>query len=113
MFSSTSLIRFTSRIRWLILLCRKIINDLRITRKTGIVNESSKTGRHEPQLKQAQKAYSLAETSFRTGVITNLELLDASTAVSESELMLLKGKIDFAASVYRLKASLGERIYQP
>lgn len=72
-----------------------------------------KIGQYELQLKQAQKAYSLAETSFRTGVITNLELLDASTAVSESRLMLLKARIDFAASVYRLKASLGERVYQP
>ena len=72
-----------------------------------------KISQFELQLIQAQKAYSLAETSFRSGVITNLELLDASTAVSESRLMLLKAKIDFAASVYRLKASLGERIYRP
>jgi outer membrane protein len=63
------------------------------------------------QLDQAQKAYSLAETSFRAGTITNLELLDANTAVSESRLMLLKARIDYAASIYRLKAALGERLY--
>ena len=70
-----------------------------------------KVNQFELQLTQALKAYSLAETSFKSGVITNLDLLDANTAVSESRLMLLKAKIDYAASVYKLKAALGERIY--
>jgi outer membrane protein len=70
-----------------------------------------KVSQSELQLKQAQKAYSLAETSFRSGVITNLDLLDANTSVSESSLMLLKARIDYAASVYKLKGALGERIY--
>ena len=63
------------------------------------------------QLKQASKAYSLAETSFKSGVITNLDLLDANTSVSESELMLLKARIDYIASIYMLKAALGEKLY--
>lgn len=63
------------------------------------------------QLSQAEKANSLAETSFKSGVITNLDLLDANTSVSESRLMLLKARIDYAASIYKLKAALGERIY--
>jgi outer membrane protein len=70
-----------------------------------------KVSQFELQLKQALKAYSLAETSFKSGVITNLDLLDANTSVSESSLMLLKSKIDYATSVYKLKAALGERIY--
>lgn len=57
------------------------------------------------------KAYSLAETSFLAGVITNLDLLDSNTAVSESKLMLLQSRIDYAASIYKLKAALGERLY--
>jgi outer membrane protein len=65
----------------------------------------------ELQLDQALKAYDLAEISFRAGTITNLDLLDANTNVSESRLMLLKSKIDYAASIYKLKAALGERIY--
>jgi outer membrane protein TolC len=71
----------------------------------------TKLNQAEMQLKQAQKAYSLAETSFKSGVITNLDLLDANTSVSESSLMLLKARIDYAASIYKLKAALGERIY--
>jgi len=70
-----------------------------------------KVGQFELQLKQALKAYSLAETSFQSGVITNLDLLDANTSVSETSLMLLKARIDYVTSVYKLKAALGERIY--
>ena len=72
---------------------------------------SKKVSQSELQLMQALKAYSLAETSFKSGIITNLDLLDANTSVSESNLLLLKAKIDYAASVYKLKAALGERIY--
>ena len=70
-----------------------------------------KISQFELQLTQALKAYSLAVTSFNSGMITNLDLLDANTAVSESRLMLLKARIDYAASVYKLKAALGERLY--
>jgi outer membrane protein len=70
-----------------------------------------KVSQYELQLEQARKAYSLAETSFKSGAITNLDLLDANTSVSESSLLLLKAKIDYAASAYKLKAALGTRIY--
>jgi outer membrane protein TolC len=70
-----------------------------------------KVSQSELQLNQASKAYSLAETSFKSGVITNLDLLDANTSVSESSLMLLKARIDYVTSVYKLKAALGQRIY--
>jgi outer membrane protein len=70
-----------------------------------------KVSQSELQLEQARKAYSLALTSFKSGVITNLDLLDANTSVSESNLMLLKSKIDYVTSVYKLKAALGERVY--
>jgi outer membrane protein TolC len=70
-----------------------------------------KVSQSELQLEQAKKAYSLAQTSFKSGMITNLDLLDANTSVSESSLMVLKSKIDYATSVYKLKAALGQRIY--
>jgi outer membrane protein TolC len=71
-----------------------------------------KIDQYSLQLEQAQKAYSLAMTSFYSGVITNLDLLDANTAVSESRLLLLKARMDYAASVYKFKAALGERLYK-
>jgi outer membrane protein len=70
-----------------------------------------KVAQYDLQLEQALKAYSLALTSFNSGVITNLDLLDSNTAVSESRLLLLKSQIDFDASIYKLKAALGERMY--
>ncbi len=76
-----------------------------------MIAAGKKVSQFELQLSQALKAYSLAETSFKSGMITNLDLLDANTSVSESSLLLLKARIDYAASVYKLKAALGKRIY--
>lgn len=70
-----------------------------------------KVTQFELQLDQAIKANSLAQTSFRSGIITNLDLLDANTSVSESRLMLLKAKIDYVVSIFKLKAALGIRLY--
>jgi outer membrane protein len=71
----------------------------------------TKVKQYELQLTQALKAYSLAVTSFNAGVITNLDLLDTNTSLSQSKLLLLKARIDYATSIYKLKAALGERIY--
>jgi outer membrane protein len=79
--------------------------------ETYMFAAGKKVSQYELQLAQAMKAYSLAETSFRSGSITNLDLLDSNTSVSESRLLLLKARIDYAASVYKLKAAMGERLY--
>jgi outer membrane protein len=89
---------------------RNISNEV-IESQALMLAASKKVTQSELQLQQAMKAYSLAETSFKAGIITNLDLLDANTSVSESSLMVLKAKIDFATSVYKLKAALGQRIY--
>jgi outer membrane protein len=79
--------------------------------ETYMYSAGIKVSQYELQLVQAIKAYSLAETSFRSGSITNLDLLDSNTSVSESRLLLLKARIDYAASVYKLKVAMGERLY--
>jgi outer membrane protein len=89
---------------------RNIASEIREAEEY-VISALQKEQQFKLQLEQAHKAYSLAETSFRSGTITNLELLDANTAVSESRLMLLKARIDYAVSIYRLKAALGERLY--
>jgi outer membrane protein TolC len=70
-----------------------------------------KMKQQELQLDQALKANELAVTSFKSGIITNLDLLDANTSLSQSRLMLLKSRIDYVVSIYRLKSSLGVRLY--
>jgi len=89
---------------------RNVSNDL-VDAETYMFSSEKKVVQYSLQLEQALKAYSLAVISFNTGIITNLDLLDSNTSVSESRLLLLKAKIDYAASIYKLKAALGERIY--
>ena len=92
-------------------LTKRTISDEVYEAEARMVAEKKKISQFVLQLEQALKAYSLAETSFKSGVITNLDLLDANTAVSESKLMLLKARIDYAVSIYKLKAAMGERLY--
>jgi outer membrane protein len=89
---------------------RNIANEL-YESEAYLLAAEKKIGQYNLQLAQALRAYSLAETSFKSGTITNLDLLDANTTVSESSLLLLKARIDYAASIYKLKAALGERLY--
>ena len=89
---------------------RNITNE--ITESSSDLKASlKKTDQNEKQLSQAEKAYNLAETSYNSGVITNLDLLDASTNVSEAKLMLLKSKIDNVVCNYRLRSALGIKLY--
>ena len=95
--------------------------DLELTRRTienevaeseaNIHSATQKLTQATLQLKQASQAYSLAQTSFRSGVITNLDLLDSSTSLSEAELSVLKAKIDYTLSFYKLKIAIGDIIY--
>ncbi|MGD0709698.1 MAG: TolC family protein [Bacteroidales bacterium] len=77
----------------------------------NIFSALKKIEHNQLQLSQAQEAFALAQTSFKAGSITNLDMLDAATSVSESKLLLLKSKIDYILNVYKLKASIGERLY--
>lgn len=92
------------------LIKRNISNEI-VDAETYLLSSERKVRQCSLQLEQAMKAYSLAETSFSSGVITNLDLLDSNTAVSESRLQYLKAQIDYLASIYRYKSALGERIY--
>jgi len=89
---------------------RGIVNEV-VEGEANVKASQKKVEQGELQLKQAIQAYSLAKISFDSGVITNLELLDGSTSVSESRLQLLKAKIDYTVSLYKLKSATGERLY--
>jgi outer membrane protein TolC len=62
------------------------------------------------QVDQAKKAFDLANTSYAAGVITNLDLLDATTSLSESHLRLLKARIDLLIGYYELQIAEGSVI---
>ena len=59
------------------------------------------------QVRQAEEALSLAAVSFKAGVITNLDLLDAESNAEQSRINLLKARVDYAINVVRLDISLG------
>ena len=89
---------------------RGIVNEV-VEGEANVNASKKKVEQGELQLRQANQAYSLAKVRFDSGVITNLELLEGSTAVSESRLQLLKAKIDYTVSLYKLKSATGERLY--
>jgi len=89
---------------------RNIANEV-IENRANVDAALKKIMKQELQLKQAQQAYELAQTSFQAGTITNLDLLDSETALSESRLALIKSKIDYTVSLLKLKIATGEHIY--
>ena len=89
---------------------RTIVNEV-VESKANAESALKKVNQSELQLEQAQQAYSLAETNFKAGAITNLDMLDSSTSLAESKLALLKTKIDYSVSFLKLKIALGEQIY--
>ena len=89
---------------------RTIVNEV-VESEANVQSALQKIEQSELQLQQAQQAYVLAETSFKSGVITNVELLDNATSLSETKLMMLKTKIDYSLSVLKLSIALGKRIY--
>ena len=89
---------------------RTIIGEV-IEGETSLKASQKKVDQSALQLRQASQAYDLAKARFDAGVITNLELLDGSTAVSESRLMLLKSRIDYTVNVFKLRSAIGERLY--
>lgn len=89
---------------------RTIINEV-VESQANLDAAQQKVNQSELQLHQAVKAYDLAKVRFETGVITNLELLEGSTAISESRLMLLKAKIEYTVNIFKLKSAIGSRLY--
>ncbi len=89
---------------------RNVVNDV-IQSYENVDAAQQKVKQATLQVTQAEKAYQLAETSFESGSITNLDLLDSAVSLAESRLSFLKTQIDYTVSQYKLKIALGEPIY--
>jgi len=89
---------------------RNITNE-EIESEASCVSAMQKIKQNELQLSLAEEAFSLAKVNFGTGAITNLDLLDAENVVSESRLMLLKSRVDYAVSTFKLNVSLGNKMF--
>lgn len=89
----------------------RVITSEIVENETNLKTAYRKIRLFELQLAQARKACSLAEINFRAGSITNLDLLDAGNSLSDSELMLIKARIDLAVCNYRYQAAVGKKLY--
>ncbi|MDP4209719.1 MAG: TolC family protein [Bacteroidota bacterium] len=89
---------------------RNITNEV-VESEANVLSSKQKIGQFELQVSQAEQAFTLAKTSYQSGAITNLDLLDAETSVSESRLQLLKTKVDYMVSISKLKIALGDKLY--
>jgi len=89
---------------------RTIVNEV-VEAEANVEASQKKVDQSELQLRQAMQAYLLAKVQFESGVITNLELIEGSTTVSESRLSVLKSKIDYTVNIYKLKLAVGEHLY--
>lgn len=90
---------------------RRTIVDEVVEAEAALAASKRKVDQTNLQLNQALQAYDLAKVKFDSGVITNLELIEASTTVSETRLMVQKSKIDYTVDLLNLKAAVGERLY--
>jgi outer membrane protein TolC len=78
-----------------------------ITNNAQLTASLKKIKQSENQLALASRAMKMAEVNFHQGTITNMELIDATTNLSSSKLMLLKAKIDYSVDIYKLNLSMG------
>ncbi len=65
----------------------------------------------EVQVRQARAALALARTRYQAGVVTNLDVLDAETQLSEAELLQLRARYELVQGRYQLEQAIGERIW--
>ena len=78
--------------------------------ETNMLASLKKIDQGNLQVNQAREALELAAISYKTGAITNLDLLDAETALEESRVNLLKARIEYAINVVRLNISVGNPV---
>ncbi len=90
---------------------RNIINEVTECR-ANVALSLKKLKQSEFQLLQAKRAYELAKTRFSAGTITNLELLDSSTSLADSELTVTKSKIDYYLYSVKLRLVTGEKLWK-
>lgn len=86
--------------------------EAEVNQSVGNLNNAyQKIERSQLQVSQAQKAAELARLKYKNGVITNLDLLDAEIALSESEINQLNTIFNYTINTYQLKKALGIALF--
>ncbi len=77
----------------------------------GVNSNLKKISSTETQVRQAEKAVSMARVRYAAGVTTNLDLLDAETTLSEAKLIRLRAFYDYTASLNALDRATGRKVW--
>lgn len=91
------------------LMAKQVENEI-VGYYNDIASSKSKIELLTLQVQVAQKAYHQAEVNYRTGTITNLELLTSSTNVTNAKLQLEQEKINYTITFYRLMVAVGKNV---
>ncbi len=86
---------------------RKIKTEVRQA-VSELETSKSKLSTTKLQVEQAQQAVKRAETSYENGVITNLDLLDAETSLTEAEFLHLQVVFQNIINTYSLREAVGD-----
>ncbi len=78
---------------------------------SGVRASQDKLETAEPQVNQAEKALSLARIRYNAGTATNLDLLDAETALANSKLIRLRAMYELVRNQYALERAVGTKIW--
>ena len=70
-----------------------------------------KIDQSELQLEQAEEARKLADLSFKSGTLTNLDLLDSESLEAESRLNLLRSRTEYMINSAKLEIAIGKQGY--
>ena len=89
---------------------RQIHSDVRQA-IAGVNSSLEKIASTETQVRQAEEAVSMARVRYNAGVITNLDLLDAETALSQTKLIRLRAFYDYTVSLNELDRATGRKVW--
>ena len=94
----------------ILILERKIKTEVQSAYSDLLTNEE-KLKTTKVQVKQAEDAVTRAEAQYRDGVITNLDLIDAETALAEARLLYLQVIYKNVISKYALEKVIGTVVW--
>jgi outer membrane protein len=77
----------------------------------GVRSSLEKIKSSEVQMRQAEEALLMAKTRYEAGVITNLDLLDAQTTLSQVKLIRLRAFYDYTVSLSALDKATGRKVW--
>jgi outer membrane protein len=79
---------------------------------SGVQASRDKVVSAEPQVKEAEQALLLARTRYDAGTATNLDLLDAETALANARLIRLRATYELVINNYALQRAVGAKIWK-